>query len=258
MPPAAGHRRLDTRYLIEFPVQLVHARRSRSLVVQDVSQGGVFIRTDAPPPLLQLVQVHLVLPIGGHALSAHGMTVHVVEEEGIHGRGPGIGVQFYGLDESTRLAWEAFTRHVATHYPESPDQTPLRLARGATPQPLSRRFFRHKSVLELKPASRSELEDIYTQQLSTGRLFVPTQLDLPPGTVVVVHVTHPVDHTPFLIQATVKQRELAPVGLTVTLLGHDARLSAEMLAFVRGTIVFDEETVTPEPGEAGPSRPGST
>ncbi len=237
---------MDTRYSIEFPVQLTHGKRAYSLVTEDVSEGGVFLRTESPPPLLQLVQVQLVLPIGGHALLAHGMTVHVVEADNAQGRVAGIGVQFYALDQATRDAWEAFTRHVAAAYPEAHDQTPIRLQRGVTPEPLSRRFHRHTAVLELRPETREKLEHIYTNDVPAARLFVPTAQDLPAGTIVVVHVTHPDDKAPFLLQAKVFTRTASPAGLVVELLGVDRPFKEEFLEFIRRSIVIDEEVVEPD------------
>ena len=130
----------------------------------------MFLRTDSAPPLLQLVQVQLVLPIGGHALRAHGMTVHVVAPDNTLGHVAGIGVQFYALDRETREAWEGFTRHVAANYPESTDQTPLRLYRGVTPEPLSRRFGHHTAVLELnrRPSTPSRRSASARQRRGTS------------------------------------------------------------------------------------------
>jgi Tfp pilus assembly protein PilZ len=239
----ALYRRRDARYSIQFPVQIVHAKRPLSLVTQDVSEGGIFAATDTPPPLMQLVHVQLVLPIGGRALSAHGMTVHVVLPKNEAGRVPGIGVQFYALDRSTRDAWEGFTRYVAANCPPSPDQTPLRLQRGITPEPLSRRFGAHKAVLELKPATLESLEDLYSNDIGMGSLTVPTDVRVDAGANVVIHVTHPVSHAPFLIEARVRHPVESPRGLRVDLLGVNARFREELLHFIRGPIVFDEEAV---------------
>jgi len=236
-----AHRRRDSRYSIQFPVQLLHARRPHSLVTEDVSEGGIFLATDAPPPLMQLVQVQLVLPIGDHALSAHGMTVHVVLPANPLGRVPGIGVQFYALDRATRDAWEAFTRYVAANFPRATDQTPLRLQRGVTPEPLSRRFGHHKAVLELKPATLEALEAIYTDDVPTGGLSIRTLVHVELGANVVVHVTHPISRAPFLFEARVKHRLDAPRGLRVELLGVDTQFRAEFLDFVRGPVVVEEE-----------------
>lgn len=86
-----------------FPARIV-ARVFRrggavELLTNDVSFRGVFIRTDSPPQLRQLVKVELVLPdnvvVGGHA-----MVVHVAPraEGAAKGEGPvpGIGLQFWG------------------------------------------------------------------------------------------------------------------------------------------------------------------
>jgi Tfp pilus assembly protein PilZ len=246
-----SHRRLDVRYAIQFPAQLLHARRSYSLVTEDVSHGGIFLRTETPPPLMQLVQVRLVLPIGGHALSAHGMTVHVVEPSNAKGRVPGIGVQFYALDHATRDAWEGFVRHVAASYPESADQTPLRMKRGMTPEPLSRRFIRHTAVLELRPETVAALEELHRSELSAGEIFVPTTKALAPGTEVVIHVLHPGHGGPFLFEGKVKSRSTVRRGLTVELVGVDGRTKSDFLEFVHGPIVVDEEVVVPPGSDRG-------
>src|SRR5262245_55545372 len=80
------------------------------LLTHDVSFRGVFVRTDTPPVLRQLVKIELVLPdktlIGGHA-----MVVHVApKQQGVpkgEGPVPGIGLQFWGPIENAR-AWEQF------------------------------------------------------------------------------------------------------------------------------------------------------
>jgi Tfp pilus assembly protein PilZ len=238
-------RRRDTRYCIEFPVQLVHARRANSLMTHDVSEGGVFLKTETPPPLLHLVKVHLVLPIGGHALTAHGMTVHVVDASstGTSGRPAGIGVQFYALDSATRDAWISFARHVASHCPESPDQTPLRLVRGMTPEPLSRRFGNHTAVVDWKPASLDVLQDVYTQEIAQGTLLIPTDVAPPAGANIVVHLRHPLSGAPFLFEAHVLRHTDTPRGVRVELRGADRGFREEFLDFVRGPIVVEEESV---------------
>jgi hypothetical protein len=237
------HRRRDTRYSIRFPVQLAHGKRTLSLLTADVGYGGVFLCTDSPLPLMQLVGVQLVLPIGDRALKAHGMTVHVVKPDNAHGRIPGLGVQFYALDHTTRDSWEAFVRHVETHFPQSPDQAPLRLPRGFTPEPVRRRFERHTAVLNVEPVTVAALEEIYARDLSTGSIVIPSALELPPGARVVVHVSHPNTGQPFLFEGSVVSRTDAPSGLKVGLLGVDRQMKEEFLDFVRGGIFIDDEVV---------------
>jgi hypothetical protein len=249
--PARNRR--DTRYSIRFPAQLTMGRRTFSLLTEDVSLGGVFLGTDEPPPLHQLVSVQLVLPIGDHALRAHGMTVHVVAPGGSRDKVLGIGVQFYALDQATRESWETFVRHVEESYPESKDQTPLRLPRGITPQPIRRRFERHTAVLRVEPASQTELVRLYDEEISTGRLALTSRMELAPGTRVLVHVAHPTTGKPFLIEALVEERTLAPPGLRVGLLGTDHAFKEAFLDYVRGGISIDDEVVLPSSDALPPS-----
>ncbi len=242
-----AQRRRDVRYAIQFPAQLTLGKRSHSLLTGDVSYGGVFLRTDTPPTLNQLVGVQLVLPIGDHALSAHGMTVRVVRPDNPSGYAPGIGVQFYALNQTTRDAWETFIRHVQERYPQSTDQAPLRLPRGFTPEPVKRRFERHTAVLKVEPTTTRELEELYTHGVCTGSMFVPTRLELSPGARVVVYVEHPTSGQPFLLEAVVNDRAVSPpapvAGVGLALQGIDQRTKEEFTDFVRSGILIDEEIV---------------
>jgi Tfp pilus assembly protein PilZ len=235
--------RLDVRYAIRFPAQLSVGKRTLSLLTADVSYGGIYLCTDAPPPLHQLVSVKLVLPVGDHALNVHGMTVHVVEPESAKGRVPGIGVQFYALDQAVRDSWDTFIRHVEEHCPKSPDQTPLRLPRGFTPEPIRRRFERHTAVLKVEPTTQSELDEIYTRDVLTGSMTIPTRLELPTGTRVVVYVAHPTSGQPFLFEASVVYQASDPPALGLELLGIDHRCKEAFLDFVRAGILIGEEVV---------------
>lgn len=238
------HRRRDTRYSIRFPVQLAHGKRVLSLLTADVSYGGVFLCTDSPLPLMQLVGVHLVLPIGDRALKAHGMTVHVVKPDNADGRVPGLGVQFYALDHTTRDSWDAFVRHVETHFPKSHDQAPLRLPRGFTPEPVRRRFERHTAVLKVEPKTLAELEQVYTRDVAKGSMTLPSALELPQGARVVVYVAHPATGQPFLMEGSVVRcRRGTPPALEVELLGIDRRTKEDFLDFMRGGVWIDDEVV---------------
>jgi hypothetical protein len=242
----ANQKRRDARHLIRFPAQLSHSRQTQSLLTQDVSLNGVFLRTDSPPPLLQLVRVRLILPIGGRALEAHGMTVHVVptSDQG-GGASPGVGIQFYALDPDTRTTWDGFIRHVEGRYPPSPDQVPLRLARGMTPESMRRRFERHTAVLKVSPETQAALEELYNREISVGTIEIDTPLDLASGTRVVVHVVHPVLAVPFLMEGTVLYAKgtRRPTSVTIELGGMQHGLREEFLDFVGGGIVIGEERV---------------
>lgn len=70
----------------------------------DVSQGGMFIITEDPPPILSTVEVKLGLP-EGHEILLAGRVVHVisVEQAKLEGRDPGVGLEFQDLDFERKM-----------------------------------------------------------------------------------------------------------------------------------------------------------
>jgi PilZ domain len=107
---ASSEQRRDARYPARIVARVWRRNQTIELLTNDVSFRGVFIRTDAPPSLRQLVKVELVLPSKVN-VSGHAMVVHVAatpegaakNESGV----PGIGLQFWGPITNAR-AWEQF------------------------------------------------------------------------------------------------------------------------------------------------------
>lgn len=74
-----------------------------ALYATDVSQGGMFIVTDDPPPVLSEVEIRMVLP-EGHEMPLRARVVHVIEPaQAAHARRePGVGIELIGLDAAKR------------------------------------------------------------------------------------------------------------------------------------------------------------
>ncbi len=109
--------RCDKRYRVRMRATLHYARESHDLLTEDVSFRGVFLRTDTPPELRQLVRITLTLPDTSEKLTVHGMAVHRVERHNAGGRAPGVGVQFYAVDKATNAAWLSFVQRFAREHP---------------------------------------------------------------------------------------------------------------------------------------------
>jgi len=88
------------------------------LLTGDVGYRGLFLRTDNPPPLRQLLQVKLMLPPGNDALTVHAMAAFVVPA-GATGCAPGVGLQLYAVSGEARQKWERLVGWVAKTYPGS-------------------------------------------------------------------------------------------------------------------------------------------
>lgn len=104
----------------------------------DVSFGGLFIQTEEPPPLRQLVKIMMRLPPEDQPVVLMGMAVFV-ERRRAAGEKPGIGVQLFGLSPETREHWERFVRHVrsmpARPSPEARSDAPEEPSSGPADRP---------------------------------------------------------------------------------------------------------------------------
>jgi hypothetical protein len=114
-------RRREPRYLARITARITRQGEQVDLVTDNVSFRGLFLRTDAPPGLRQLIRVGLVLP-SGLVVSAHAMVVHV-RKPGDGGGVPGAGLQFWGAMQHSD-EWQQFVRSLAAEQKNAPKPAP--------------------------------------------------------------------------------------------------------------------------------------
>ena len=104
--------RAAERYDLEIKVDLESEHNFYTGLTQNISAGGLFIRTEQPPDMEAVVDVALELP-GGEPVEGKAVVVHRVTAEEARSRGvdPGIGVQFVHGDDRFR---ERIDQFVAT------------------------------------------------------------------------------------------------------------------------------------------------
>lgn len=105
------NQRLDERYPHEVLVDLCWNRHRARLQTADVSYRGLFLCTDTPPALRQLVRLEIQLS-ERETLSLHAMAVHVVPPADPKGRPSGVGVQFYAVDRASASRWGRYIDQV--------------------------------------------------------------------------------------------------------------------------------------------------
>jgi len=245
-------RRDGRRYPVHFPVKLTTGKKSRRLFTEDVSFRGVFIRTESPPALRQLVRLDLNLPPKGLPLTVHGTVVHVVSPNGPAAGPPGVGVQLHALDRDARVTWNSFVSEVERAWPEPPGDWDLFDAPMS--DPMRRRFERHPAVLKVSVAALDELYELFTRDVSKGGMFIETDLALADGTSMIVHVEHPESSDTFVIDAMVRHRQTTPglCGVGVEFVGLTLERRNEFLDFVHDGLADDDGVVASE------ARPFST
>ena len=82
-------KRREPRYPARILARVFRRNQVVEQLTNDVSYRGVYLRTDAPPALRQLVKVELVLP-KGELVGGHAMVVHLAEPTPPSGVGAGV------------------------------------------------------------------------------------------------------------------------------------------------------------------------
>jgi uncharacterized protein (TIGR02266 family) len=99
-----------------FPVQLTVRFRTAQEFIQEhatnLSRGGIFIRSDDPPPVNSAVEVEVQLPDGGQPVTSAGIVVHQVLPGGK--KEAGAGVQFVDASDAFRDRIDRYMASIAS------------------------------------------------------------------------------------------------------------------------------------------------
>ncbi len=199
--------RREARYAFQLKVTLRSGAETFQLNTSDVSYRGIFLCTESPPNLRELIAIEATLPPDNTPFHSHGMCVFSLTENASSAANTsGTGIQFYAQSENDRGIWERFILHVRESFSEKDLEFP---------SSARRRHPRLDVKFEVKPANISELETLYSRNLSTGGLFLETDLDLDVGQALELSILHPLNTKSFTINSTVRRRSLNPIGLGV-------------------------------------------
>lgn len=228
--------RREERFPVRVPVTLRIGRETVKLFTGDVSFRGLFVCTDNPPTLRQLITVELALPPGDEGFSSHGMSVYVLEPGQEVGRMPGVGIQFYAQAEAQRRQWERFVATVRSN--------PLNLPEGAV-DPVNRMHRRIAARFEVRPKDLDELESIYSRDVSSGGMFLETDMELEPGKSLSLTIYHPVSKQGFTMESIIRRRSSEdPKGVGVEFTGMDETRRHRFESFVEdGLAALNDITI---------------
>jgi uncharacterized protein (TIGR02266 family) len=223
-------KRRDARYRAHVPIRMTRGKETTSLLSDDVSFRGAFLRMDVPLQLRQLVKVEVSLPSGA-TITSHAMVVYRVAPGGEHP--PGVGIQFYGLEGRERAHWEQFVHRVREEAPRSSPNAVV-AAPPSAPDPVRRKHERHSLRFEVHLTTVDELVRLYTRDISKGGMAVETDMELEVGTAVGLDLVHPDNNSVFELEAVVRRkiRQGAARGLGVEFLDMDEERREELAAFI--------------------------
>lgn len=212
---------------MRYPFHLVVTLRSGSEEVQlptsDVSYRGIFLCTDTPPSLRELIAIEATLPPDNTHFRSHGMSVFTIPEGKEGTNAPGSGIQFYAQSDNDRAVWERFILFVRENITEE---------QLAAPSSARRKHPRLDVKFEVKPANIGELNSLYTRNLSTGGMFLETDMALDIGQHLQVSILHPVTQKGFSIGSIVRRKSHNPKGLGVEFTGLDVKAKDRFQEFI--------------------------
>ncbi len=238
---AERDKRRDVRYPARIVARVVRKNHTLEFLTNDVSFRGVFIRTDAPPALRQLVRVELLIPSTQIVVSGHAMVVHVTSrpegvKKGEEEHVPGIGLQFWGPIDHQR-EWEAFVNQLKTRERSG-------LAAAKATDKVRRASERFKLALEVSfDGARSMTRDV-----SETGMAVRTDLAMPIGARAEIQLTAGEEKMTFdvIVRRTIDEPGFR--GLGVELVDVEPAKREALVRFVRARAP-SEDRIFINPGD---------
>lgn len=206
------------------------------LLTNDVSFRGVFIRTDAPPTLRQLVKFELVLP-SNVVVSGHAMVVHIAPRPaGIpkgEGPVPGIGLQFWGPVTNGK-EWEQFIHELRARQRAG-------LASAKATDKVRRASERFKLAVEVVFDGKTSM----TRDVSETGMAVRTDMKLPIGSRAEIELRAGEQRIQFDVVVKREIEEPSFRGLGVEFVDLDGPRRALLGAFIRSNAPHEEVVLVP-------------
>jgi type IV pilus assembly protein PilZ len=147
---------------------------------KNISQGGLFIKSNEPLAPQSVLEISLILPDGPEHILVVGEVVHTIDKETASARGcdAGMGVHFVDYEETAKQTIENYIskKYLSDPKIKSPDR---------------RRHVRVPMRLRVKfPNLHTLLED-FAYDISRGGIFIETESPKRLGEALVVTLVHP-------------------------------------------------------------------
>jgi hypothetical protein len=230
-------KRRDVRYPARIVAKISRRHQMVEYLTNDVSFRGVFIRTDAPLALRQLVKLELVLPEKA-IIAGHAMVVHVARPEGEEERGegaiPGMGLQFWGPIEHSR-EWERLI-----HDLKQRERSGYAAAKAT--DKVRRTSERFKLAIEVE----FDGEMLMTRDISETGVAVRTKLAMPVGARTELRLRSGDKALVFdaVVRRTIDEPGFRGLGVELVDVTPDQR--AELLRFLRENAPSEERIFVPQ------------
>ena len=247
----SNERRNSSRIHLEIGVTVLENSGNRSLRAIDISERGMFIKTDDPAPVRRLIRLRVPVASDGQELHVLALVVHrVLPTPGTltMDSPPGMGIQLYGLGPLARKRWTEWVKNLtidcATPNGEPP---PVPLQRVDNPPPIDsikRMSVRHSTSWDVKIIGDSG-ENTRTTNISAGGAFILTTQPHTEGDTLDLILVHPKTAEGFDISCQIVRNVAKPNrGIGVRFVDMTDERSRELLEFIESAVAqIDDELV---------------
>ena len=102
--------RADPRIDVDLEVQYRSAQEFTAAYAENISGGGIFIRTQQQLPLNREVQLRFTLPSISRPFAVHGLVVWTNPHPSRSSFPPGMGIKFMDLDPAAKTIIDGFVQ----------------------------------------------------------------------------------------------------------------------------------------------------
>lgn len=245
-------KRRDARHVVQIALRLTVRRATYTVVTEDVSFRGLFVRTDETIGARQLVPIEIDLPDG--MLKVHGMAVWVIGKDNPGGRVPGVGLQFYGLGREENGRWQRFVRGLRESEVRAAEEANAQAdgaaSAGLAVEPIRRTHPRFSAAFLVRAKNRDTLLALYTRDISAGGMFLLTAEPVAIGATIALELVHPDAKQVFELSAVVRRTARAPEpsGLGLEFPELDEARRKALFHFILSGVSSEPATMI-EPGD---------
>ena len=177
--PLDTGRRKDVRVKARLKVRFKNARAFISEYTHNISKGGLFIKTQKPCAMQDVVEVVLLLPGTEQEISCLGEVAHVCPPSEASDQNPaGMGLQLKELAGADREQIEQFITHEIE-------------ASGGVGAEGRRQHTRYEARIRVRFGSKDALLEEFMHNISHGGIFVQTERPKPLHERMMIILTHP-------------------------------------------------------------------
>jgi uncharacterized protein (TIGR02266 family) len=108
MVPGTDNRRIAPRFAVELEMSISSEHNFYSGLVENISEGGVFVATHVLKPIGSVVEISITLPDSDVAVSGKGEVRWIRDYNELSDTPPGMGIRFVELASGSVEAIEQF------------------------------------------------------------------------------------------------------------------------------------------------------